>query len=66
MKDEKTWELACGGSITVQDKQRDFNDVDSFRMDINLGSWSEALLVHKRKSTIVALRKMCDWMEKRL
>lgn len=64
MKNEKTWKLKCGGIVTItQDNAGDF--VFNVKVEEEDCSPTELMLI-KYKSNINVLRKMCDWMEKRL
>ena len=56
----KTWPLICSDGLTVE------QDVDGdFFITIH-GVRDNRIPMLKYKSTITAIRKMCDWMEKRL
>ena len=74
MKNEKSWKLGCGGSITVWEKPDyitfEGKTCSSFKVKIYLGVDSTdtdfSFYMHKSKATIQAIRRMCNWMEKRL
>ena len=73
LKNEKTFKLGCGGSITVRDVPGTNPDWEffhkpafNFEIDLGEGVMVDEFLMHKNMKTILALRKMCDWMEKRI
>ena len=76
MKNEKSWKLGCGGRITVRENPNYVTSEGtpcsppSFNVRIYLAADSTgadySFYMHKSKATIQAIRRMCNWMEKRL
>ena len=72
MKKENSWKLGCGGRIWVEEVT-DYDtflekETPAFAIKIVLGEGPsiKEFFMHKSKATIQQLRRMCDWMEKRL